>query len=80
MMGYLVIILVICFSNPMKVLGFEEEIEGYIVGQPKEAKEVIETQSVIKPSSLLQLAASRQVLEWKKHPYFLHSHLSFRRL
>ena len=63
MMGYLVIILVICFSSPIKVFGFEEEIEGYIVGQQEEAKEIIETQSVLKPSSLLQLAASRQVQE-----------------
>ncbi len=61
MMGHLVILLVICFSNTVKVLGFEEEIEGYLVGQQQEAKEIIETQSVLKTSSLLQLAASRQV-------------------
>ena len=56
-----VIVFVICFCHLDAVLSFEEEVEGYLVGQKHDARvsDSVETKAVQRP--VLQLAASRQV-------------------
>ena len=55
------IVLVIYFCHLDAVLSFEEEVEGYSVGQKQDARvsDSVETKAAQRP--VLQLAASRQV-------------------
>ena len=61
MMSSLVILLVTYLSNSGIVFGFEEEIDGYFVGEQQGAKNIFDPQSVSIKTPSLQLAASRQV-------------------